>query len=67
IDLEGNDIEQVYYALTECDADGKPLVMISNTTKGYGFKFSENNVAWHHNVLSKSQYDTAVAEFESNN
>ncbi|MDR1480532.1 MAG: transketolase [Planctomycetaceae bacterium] len=66
VDVEGNDIEQLLYAFNKYKMDGKPWMFISNTIKGHGFTFSENNSAWHHNVLSKSQYDAAVAEFEGN-
>ncbi|MDR2642647.1 MAG: transketolase [Planctomycetaceae bacterium] len=64
IESDGNDVEHLLYAFDEYKPDGKPYVFISNTIKGYGFTFSENNNTWHHGVLSKSQYDAAVAEFE---
>jgi transketolase len=61
-DLDGHDIKQFFYAFNEYKRNGQPWMIISNTVKGKGFTFSENNVAWHHGVLSKSQYDAAIAE-----
>jgi transketolase len=67
ISLEGNDIEQFLYAFDEYKKDGKPWAIVSNTVKGSGFTFSEDNAAWHHGVMSKSQYEAAVLEFENKN
>ena len=36
--------------------------IVTNTIKGKGFSFSENNNAWHHSVLSKSIYEEALNE-----
>ncbi len=38
--------------------------MIANTIKGKGFHFSENNNAWHHAVMTGSQYEEALKELE---
>ena len=38
----------------------------ANTIKGKGFSFSENNNDWHHKILSKSQYDSAIKELGKN-
>ena len=40
----------------------KPKALIANTIKGKGFSFSENNNDWHHAVLTKSLYETAMNE-----
>tara|TARA_B100001093_G_scaffold518429_1_gene603207 strand:- start:694 stop:1494 length:801 start_codon:yes stop_codon:yes gene_type:complete len=42
----------------------KPNVLIAKTIKGKGFKFSENNNNWHHNILTKSVYEEALKELE---
>ncbi|MDR0391880.1 MAG: transketolase [Planctomycetaceae bacterium] len=65
INVEGNNIKQLLDAFDKYKPNGKPFAFISNTIKGYGFTFAENNIAWHHGVMSKSQYEAAVAEFES--
>ena len=37
----------------------------NNTTKGKGVSFSENNNDWHHNILTKKNYDLAVEELNN--
>ena len=41
---------------------GKPLCVIANTVKGKGVSFMHDNVAWHHGVPNKQQYEQAMAE-----
>ena len=41
---------------------GKPLCVIANTFKGKGVSFMHDNVAWHHGVPTKEQYEQAMAE-----
>jgi transketolase len=40
----------------------KPLCVIANTIKGKGVSFMHDNVAWHHGVPTKEQFDIAMAE-----
>lgn len=40
----------------------KPLCVIANTIKGKGVSYMENNVAWHHGVPTKEQFDIAMKE-----
>jgi transketolase len=39
-----------------------PKVIVANTVKGKGISFMENNNEWHHNRLTKANYDLAMAE-----
>jgi transketolase len=41
---------------------GKPKVLVAHTVKGKGISFMENNNEWHHNRLTKANYDLAMAE-----
>ena len=41
---------------------GKPLCVIANTIKGKGVSFMHDNVAWHHGVPTKEQFEIAMAE-----
>jgi transketolase len=41
---------------------GKPLCVIANTFKGKGVSFMHDNVAWHHGVPTKEQYEQAMRE-----
>ena len=40
----------------------KPKLLIANTIKGKGISFSENNNDWHHNIMTRKQYDDALKE-----
>ena len=42
--------------------EGKPRVIVANTVKGKGVSFMENNNEWHHNRLTKANFDLAIAE-----
>ena len=46
--------------------DGKPLVIISNTIKGKGISFMENNAIWHNRMPSAEQTVAARAELTKN-
>ena len=39
-------------------------MIVANTIKGKGVSFMENNNEWHHNILTKSKYELALAELE---
>lgn len=65
ISVDGHDVEAIYRALTLQNIIGKPKVLIAKTIKGKGFSFMENNADWHHNRLTKTQYDLAVKELGS--
>lgn len=65
IEIDGNDIKQVYDAFHEPHEAGRPKVVVGNTVKGKGVSFMENNADWHHNRLTKDQYEAALAEGEA--
>lgn len=65
IEIDGNDMKQVYNAYHEQRQDGKPRAIIGNTIKGKGISFMENNAEWHHNRLTKDQYEAALIELEA--
>jgi len=64
LEIDGNDIAQVYKAFHSSPITGCPRAIIGNTIKGKGVSFMENNNEWHHNRLTKERYDAAVAELE---
>lgn len=64
IEVNGNNIQEVYDAFHELHEKGRPKAIIGNTVKGKGISFMENNGVWHHNRLTKEQYDCARAELE---
>jgi len=65
LSIPGNDMARMDEALeTAKQTKGKPTVIIANTTKGCGVSFMENNAAWHHKILSKEQYEQAIAQLK---
>lgn len=65
VEIDGNDIEQVYDAFMEPHQHHRPKAIIGNTIKGKGVSFMENNPDWHHNRLTKDQLDAALREVEA--
>jgi transketolase len=63
-DVDGHNIAQLIEAFEAKHDDGKPKMIVANTIKGKGISFMENNNEWHHNVLTKSKYEIALAELE---
>jgi transketolase len=62
IEVDGHDINQMLDAFSQSPTISKPLAVVAHTIKGKGASFAENNNAWHHAPLSKTQYDLACAE-----
>ncbi len=64
--IEGNDMDQVVSALKAVPfTEGKPSLIIANTTKGKGVKQMEDVAAWHHGVPDQSLFEEAMLTFES--
>jgi len=65
IETDGHDIGSLYNAFHTIKQESKPTVILAHTIKGHGVSFMENNNAWHHNYLSKEQYELALSELEA--
>lgn len=65
-EMNGNDITAIAATLEGIDfKNGRPHLIISNTTKGYGVSFMENVAKWHHGVLNAEQHQAAVNEISA--
>jgi transketolase len=64
VEVDGHNVGQLYDAFNRLNLPEKPFAIVANTIKGKGVSFAENNNAWHHAVLSKSQYETAMLELD---
>jgi transketolase len=62
IELDGHDAGALYDTLNPRNTADQPLAIVAHTVKGKGFSFTENNNDWHHAVLTRTQYDTAMQE-----
>ena len=65
MEIDGNDMEEVYDAFRTPHEPGKPKAIVGNTVKGKGVAFMENNNDWHHNRLTAEQLAAALAELEA--
>jgi transketolase len=61
---DGHDFAQLTDALTQPPEEGRPTLVIANTTKGRGVSFMEDVVKWHHGVPSEAEYQQAMEEFD---
>ena len=67
--MDGNNMEDVFQTLSclperQIGGTRKPLAIISNTTKGKGVDFMENNPIYHAASLNEEQYKKAIACLE---
>ena len=63
-ELDGHDVEKLHSFFSKTNDTQKPTAIIAKTIKGKGFSFSENNNDWHHSVLTKKLYETAIDELK---
>ncbi|WP_241023424.1 transketolase [Paraburkholderia sp. Ac-20340] len=61
-EVDGHDVDQIVPAFETAPAEGRPLAVVAHTVKGKGISFMENNNEWHHNRLTRANYDLALAE-----
>lgn len=65
-DINGDSMEEIVAALDSIDyTNGKPHLIISRTTKGFGVGLMENILKWHHGVPTQEEYDKAIAEIDA--
>lgn len=62
--VNGHDITELISALDTKHIPYLPKAIVAKTIKGKGISFMEDNNVWHHNRLTKSQYELALAELE---
>jgi transketolase len=61
-EIDGHDIAQIVNAFEAPLVSGRPRILVAHTIKGKGVSFMENNNEWHHNRLTKANYELALAE-----
>ncbi len=66
IEINGDSCEEILNAFHSIDyTNGKPHLIISHTTKGYGISYMENIAKWHHGMPNREQYEQAVNEISA--
>lgn len=58
-EIDGHDVNKLTEVLTR-DTQGKPSVVVANTTKGKGVDFMEGNNLWHYRPPSEDEYLEAI-------
>ena len=60
-EINGHSFDEIDQAFVSRDFS-KPNAIIAHTVKGKGVSFMENNINWHHGVLSDDLYKIALSE-----
>ena len=65
LEMNGDDMADICRVIDSVDyTNGKPHLIISETTKGLGVSYMENVAKWHHGVPNDEQYAQAVRELD---
>lgn len=65
-EINGDSCEEILNAFNSIDYNnGKPHLIISHTTKGYGISYMENIAKWHHGMPNAEQYAQAISEIDA--
>ncbi len=65
VETKGNDPEIFIGSMESLDhTNGKPKVVIAQTTKGRGVSFMENQPAWHHKYPDEAELQQALKELD---
>ena len=63
--MNGDSMDDIIRTFDNIDYNnGKPHLLVSDTTKGKGVSFMEGIAKWHHGVLNAEQCEAAVAEIK---
>ncbi len=65
-EIDGHNLKEIYESLKHNYNNNSPKLILANTIKGKGFKFSENNNDWHHAVLTQNMFNEAIQEIDNN-
>ena len=66
ISVDGNSILALQAAFEEAKTvEGKPTLVIANTTKGCGSPVMENKANWHHKVPNQEEYTQIMADLQA--
>lgn len=65
-EMNGDDMQSILDTFRSLDyANGKPHLLVSNTTKGLGVSYMENVASWHHGMPNEEQFKQAIAEISA--
>lgn len=62
-EINGDCMDEILNAFQNIDyTNGKPHLIVSHTTKGYGISYMENLAKWHHGMPNAEQFQQAIEE-----
>ena len=65
-EINGDNMQEIIDAFHNIDYNnGKPHLIVSHTTKGYGISYMENIAKWHHGMPNAEQYEQAINEISA--
>ncbi len=65
LEINGHSIPEILEAVDQARSEkGKPTAIVAHTVKGKGVPFAENNPAFHHNAMTKDQFELALKLFD---
>ena len=65
-EINGDNMQEIIDAFHNIDYNnGKPHLIVSHTTKGYGISYMENIAKWHHGMPNAEQYEQAITEISA--
>ena len=63
LEIDGHNFNEIQEAINKAkESIDKPTVIVSNTVKGKGVSFMENQVSWHGKAPNDEQYEKALEE-----
>lgn len=63
LEINGHDMYDIVSKLEiAVNHRGSPVCIVANTVKGKGISYMEHNNAWHQKLVTKKEYDRAVAD-----
>ena len=67
-EVNGHEIDEIQSAITNLSQlkNGKPKLIIANTTKGKGVTYMENKLEWHYLPMNEEMYREALESLEIN-
>ena len=66
VEVDGHDHAALLTTLRGMPLEaGRPSCVIAHTHKGHGVSFMSDQVAWHHHVPTRDEYERAVAELQA--
>ncbi len=63
--VDGHDIDALIEVFEGPRKQGKPMLVIAETTKGKGVSYMEDEAKWHHGVPSEEQFTQALSEINA--